>query len=65
MTLTERVPDFAFRHPRLWFVIRPALLAPSKVCGSSGRVNATFWRDNRILANIILQRTTEVISAYV
>ena len=23
---TERVPDFAFRHPRLWFVIRPALI---------------------------------------
>jgi hypothetical protein len=22
----DRVPDFAFRHPRLWFVIRPTLI---------------------------------------
>jgi hypothetical protein len=24
--LTDRVPDFAFRHPRLWFVIRRNLI---------------------------------------
>lgn len=36
-----------------------------KVCGSDGRVNATFWRAKRILAEIIFPRTTEVIRAYV
>jgi len=36
-----------------------------KVCGSGGRVNATFWRAKRILADIIFFRTTEVIRAYV
>ena len=53
---TERVPDFAFRHPRLWFVIRPALIerpramkivftsCPSRATQTPGRKSTSTLR---------------------